>query len=185
MTGVGHMYRAPLKKNMANDDIIQIKVDKHSVGVMGLNDAIEDMAGQYAERPDDEVLGELLKRLSKRNYIPRGARENYGKAFLREFKKFIGKPYDKDVPEGLQIKVLGPGCAQCDRLERELKNIMAETGMVADIEHVRDIKEIGKYGVMGTPALVINRQVKSVGSVPPKAKIVAWLKDAEKERKNS
>ena len=123
--------------------------------------------------------------MGKRNFIPDRAAEDYGKAFLREFKKYLGKPCEDAAPEGLEIKVLGPGCAQCDRLDQELKNIMAETGIVADIEHVRDIKEIGKYGVMGTPALIINRQVKSVGSVPPKAKIITWLKDAEKERKNS
>jgi protein-disulfide isomerase len=47
----------------------------------------------------------------------------------------------------------------------------------ADLEHVRDVKEIGRYGVMGTPALIINGRVKCVGSVPPREKIVKWLKE--------
>lgn len=170
---------------MSKDDVTQIRVGNSSVGIMGLKTVLEEMSGGYADKPDKEVMEVLLNLLGERNYIPSKVKEDYGRAFLLEFRKFLGKPCEDTVPEGLEIKVLGPGCAQCDRLERELKNIMAETGMVADIEHVRDIKEIGKYGVMGTPALVINRQVKSVGSVPPKAKIVAWLKDAEKERKNS
>jgi len=78
----------------------------------------------------------------------------------------------------LEIKVLGAGCAQCDRLEQEIIQVMAESGIRADIEHVRDIKEIGRYGVMGTPALLINGEVKSVGSVPPKTKLIKWLKEA-------
>jgi len=74
---------------------------------------------------------------------------------------------------------LGPGCVQCDRLEQDLMQVMSETGIVADIEHVRDIKEIGQYGVLGTPALLINGQVKSVGKVPMKSKMIEWLKEAQ------
>jgi small redox-active disulfide protein 2 len=117
--------------------------------------------------------------LSKRNYIPDTVRGDYGRAFLREFWKFLGKPFEEEIPGGIQIKVLGPGCAQCDGLERELMQVMAETGIAADIQHIRDIKEIGEYGVMGTPALLINGKVKSVGKVPPRSKIVQWLKEAE------
>ncbi|MBW2050131.1 MAG: thioredoxin family protein [Deltaproteobacteria bacterium] len=77
------------------------------------------------------------------------------------------------------IKVLGPGCVQCDRLDQELMQAMAEEGIMADMEHIRDIKEIGKYGVMGTPALIINGKVKSVGKVPPINKLKEWLKEAQ------
>jgi len=58
---------------------------------------------------------------------------------------------------------------------------MSEINLIADIEHVRDIKEIGKYGVMGSPALLINGKVKSVGKVPPKNKLQEWLKEAQKQ----
>ncbi|UCB51281.1 MAG: thioredoxin family protein [Deltaproteobacteria bacterium] len=109
------------------------------------------------------------------------AREDYEKAFLREFKKFLGKPFEEEASEGLEIKVLGPGCAQCDRLEQELMKVLGEIGILAGVEHVRDIKEIGNYGVMGTPALIINGKVKSVGSVPPKNKLIEWLKQAQRE----
>jgi len=160
---------------MSQDDIIQIKVDKHSVGIMGVKNVMEEMAGDYAERPDDEIIAELLKRLSKKNYISNSAKESYGRAFLREFKKFIGKPYNEDAPEGLVIKVLGPGCNQCDRLEREVIEVLCEMNLSADVEHVRDIKEIGRYGVMGTPGLIINGKVTSVGKVPPRAKLKKWF----------
>ena len=81
-------------------------------------------------------------------------------------------------PDDVEIKVLGPGCVRCNQLEQDLISVMTEIDMPADIEHITDIAEIGSYGVMGTPALVINREVKAVGSVPPKPKLKKWLQDA-------
>lgn len=162
---------------MPQDNVVQIRVNRQSVGIIGLKAAMADMAEEYAEKPDNEVGAELLKRLSGKNYIPDRVKPDYAKAFLREFKKFLGKPYEKEVPEGVQILVLGPGCPQCDGLEQELMQVMAEINLMADIEHVRDIKEIGMYGVMGMPALIINGEIKSVGSVPHKTKIKEWLSE--------
>ena len=156
---------------------MQIKLDNHAVGIIGLKTAMEEMANEYTERPDDEVGAEFLKRLSGKNYIPDRVKTNYAKAFLREFKKFLGKPYDEEASRGLEIKVLGQGCAQCDRLTKELMDVMAEINLSADLEHIRDIKEIGTYGVMGMPALILNGKVMSVGRVPPKAKLKEWLSE--------
>ena len=164
---------------MSQDDVTQVRIGKSAVGIIGLKAALEDLAKTAINMQDMEVQEELVTRLSKKNYVPPQVREEYGKAFLREFKRFMGKPFEEEMPEGIQIKVLGPGCAQCDRLEQDLIQVMAETGIVADIEHVRDIKEIGKYGVMGTPALLINGRVKSVGKVPLKSKMIEWLTEAQ------
>ena len=164
---------------MGQDDVIQIKVDGHGVGIIGLKTVMEDMAEEYANRSDEEVGTELLERLRRKNYVPDRAAEGYRRAFVREFRKFLGQPFEDDSSGGIEIKVLGPGCAQCDRLEQELMEVMAETNVVADVEHIRDIKEIGKYGIMGTPALLINGDVKSVGSVPPKTKLIEWLNQAK------
>lgn len=163
---------------MSEDDIIQIKANGQSVGIIGMKATIQDVAREYGESPEDEVGDELVKRLSKKNYIPDRVKPDYAKSFLREFKKFLGKPYEEEVSEGVEIKVLGPGCVQCDGLEQTLMQVMAEINLIADIEHLRGIKEIGKYGVMGSPALLINGKVKSVGKVPPKNKLKEWLTEA-------
>jgi small redox-active disulfide protein 2 len=170
------------RRILAQDDITQIRVDKYSVGIVGLRDAMKEIAAEFSSRSDDEAGEELLKRLRKRNYIPDAAMENYKKAFIREFRRFLGEAVAEDPLRGLEIKVLGPGCVQCDRLEQELMAVMAEAGIAADVEHVRDIKEIGKYGVMGTPALIINGRVKSVGKVPGRSKLREWLSQAQAEK---
>ncbi len=160
---------------MSKDDVKQIKVGSHTTGIIGLKNVVEEVAKEFADKQDEEIQAELLKRLSKKNYISDRTRESYGKAFLREFNIFLGKPYDEDDSEGLEIKVLGPGCAQCDRLEMELMEIMTEMNLPADLEHITDIKEIGKYGVMGMPALIVNGKVMCTGKVPTKRKLKEWL----------
>lgn len=166
---------------MPQNDVRQIKVGKHTIGIIGLKNSLEDVAKDFAEKPEDEIQAELLRRISGKNYIPDHIKEEYGRAFLREFNKFLGRPYKEELSEGLEIKVLGPGCPRCDMLESELKEVMTEMNLPANIEHITDVKEIGKYGVMGTPALFINGEVKCVGSVPHRSKLVAWLKEIQEK----
>ncbi|MDD9301309.1 MAG: thioredoxin family protein [Desulfobacter sp.] len=78
----------------------------------------------------------------------------------------------------MEIKVLGAGCANCDKLEMSLMDLIQKMGVTANLEHVRDIKEIAGYGVMGSPALVINRKIKSAGSVPSKSKLEDFILEA-------
>jgi small redox-active disulfide protein 2 len=76
----------------------------------------------------------------------------------------------------MEIKVLGPGCAKCQQAEKVVKEAVAEAGVAADIEKVTDIMKIAGYGVLGTPAVVINGEVKSVGKIPKKKDVMSWLK---------
>lgn len=73
------------------------------------------------------------------------------------------------------IKVLGAGCSKCKKLEEEAKKAVAEAGIEAEVEKVTEIAEIMKYGVMMTPALVIDEEVVSVGRVLAAKKIVALI----------
>jgi small redox-active disulfide protein 2 len=76
----------------------------------------------------------------------------------------------------MEIKVLGPGCAKCQQTEKVVKEAVAEAGVDADIEKVTDLMKIAGYGVFGTPAVVVNGEVKSVGKIPKKQDVMAWLK---------
>ena len=75
----------------------------------------------------------------------------------------------------MEIKILGPGCVNCRKVEELVKEAVAEAGIAADIEKVTDIMKIAKYGVFGTPAVVVDGQVKSVGKIPKKEEIMVWL----------
>lgn len=66
----------------------------------------------------------------------------------------------------MEIKVLGPGCAKCKQMEKDVLNALAELNLSADVEKVQDIKKIMSYKIMSTPALVVNGKVKVTGHVP-------------------
>lgn len=161
-------------------DVVQIRIDGNLVGLTGLGQVIRDMAADYAGRSDAELAAEMLRRLEPKNYIPGPAREKYGRALVREFRKFLGQPYEEEKVGGLEIKVLGQGCTQCDRLEKEVMAVLAELNLKADLRHVTDLKEIGRSVALGMPALMVNGRIVSVGGVPPRTKIKEWLKQAEK-----
>lgn len=76
------------------------------------------------------------------------------------------------------IKILGSGCAKCNRLEQLTREAVAELGLTADFEHVRDMEQIMAYPVMTTPALVVDEQVKAAGRIPSKDELLSWLRAA-------
>jgi small redox-active disulfide protein 2 len=76
---------------------------------------------------------------------------------------------------GMEIKVLGTGCPKCHKLEEETRRAIAELGLECSLEKVTQVAEIMKYGVMITPALVVDGKVKVAGKVPSVAEIKKML----------
>jgi small redox-active disulfide protein 2 len=74
------------------------------------------------------------------------------------------------------IKILGSGCAKCNRLEQLTREAVAELGIDAEFEHVRDMDAIMAYPIMTTPALVVDEEVKVYGRIPSKDELLGWLR---------
>jgi len=156
-------------------DIIQIRIDGKLIGVVGLQKIMEDMATSFADKNDLEIREEILSRAAQHNYIPRRVEEAYGLALVREFRRFLGEEVEESPQSGLQIVVLGPGCARCTQLEKDVREALAELALPGELIHVDNLREIARYGVMGAPALIINGKVVSVGTTPRKVEIKKWL----------
>ena len=75
----------------------------------------------------------------------------------------------------MDIKVLGPGCPKCQQTEKIVKEAIGEAGVEASVEKITDIMEIAGYGVFGTPAVVVDGEVKSVGKIPTKNDVNCWI----------
>lgn len=75
----------------------------------------------------------------------------------------------------MKIEVLGPGCANCRRLEQLTREAVQAAGVEAQIVKVTDYAEIAAFGILSTPGLVIDGRVVSYGRVPSAADIVGWL----------
>jgi small redox-active disulfide protein 2 len=79
----------------------------------------------------------------------------------------------------LEIKVLGSGCANCQRLERETRAALDAADIPYELMKVTDYADIAAYGVMRTPALVMNEAVLSSGKIPKQDQIVTWARERE------
>ncbi|RJQ39651.1 MAG: thioredoxin family protein [Anaerolineaceae bacterium] len=78
----------------------------------------------------------------------------------------------------IEIKVLGPGCANCKRLEQIARSVIDELAVEANIIKVTDYAEIVDLGVMSTPGLIINDKVVSSGRIPSVDEVENWVKEA-------
>ncbi|MGD8512684.1 MAG: thioredoxin family protein [Deltaproteobacteria bacterium] len=76
----------------------------------------------------------------------------------------------------MDIKVLGPGCPRCEQTRKNVDDAVAESGVDANIEKVTDIMEIAKFGILATPGVVVDGEVRCAGKVPKKDEILKWIK---------
>ena len=84
-------------------------------------------------------------------------------------------------PSESGIRVLGSGCAKCNALEAAVKEAMAELEIAEEVEHVTDFSQIAAYGVMSTPALVVDGKVVSYGKVLKKDEAARLLRKAREK----
>jgi small redox-active disulfide protein 2 len=75
----------------------------------------------------------------------------------------------------MEIKVLGPGCPKCRETEKKVKEAVSEVGADVAVVKVADVMEIAKHGVLVTPAVVVDGEVKCVGKIPDKEEIKSWI----------
>jgi small redox-active disulfide protein 2 len=87
----------------------------------------------------------------------------------------------KDKENGvnmLEIKVIGPGCMNCNRLEEMCREIVTENSLQANITKVTDIAKFAELGIFMTPGLIINNKVISSGKLPGRTLLTQWIMDA-------
>lgn len=159
------------------DDIQKIKIGDAKIGLTGLMEIFTEV--KQSQISDDLILRRvILERVKRQNYVPPTNEKLYEDALLREYKKFLDDPVPEERLAGLEVKVLGPGCRACEKLLAETKTVLAELGLAADVEHITDLEEIGRCGMLATPALIINGKVKAAGKIPAREQIKKMFQEA-------
>ena len=79
----------------------------------------------------------------------------------------------------MRVQILGTGCPKCKKLAANAEEAVRQAGVAAEIEKVTSVAEIARFGVMFTPALAIDGEVKAAGKVPSAARIADWIKAAQ------
>jgi len=146
------------------------------VGIIGLKKIFEELKNQRG-KPEADLKQMLLEKAGKKNYIPNSVKGDYERALFREFRKFWGEKVEEERSGFIEVAILGPGCYSCNKLEQDVMAVLSETGIQAALNHISDPKLMAQYGIVITPALVVNGKVKSKGTLPPKSQIKKWLEE--------
>ena len=77
----------------------------------------------------------------------------------------------------MNVKILGSGCPKCKNLEKKILDIKKKNHLDFELEKLTQIDDIMKYGIMMTPGLVINEELKSVGGIPKENELLGWLQN--------
>jgi len=77
----------------------------------------------------------------------------------------------------MKIEILGMGCPKCKKTTQNAQQAVEELGIDAEIIKVEELEKITEYGVMMTPALVIDGEVKAAGKIPSKQEIINWIEE--------
>ncbi len=75
----------------------------------------------------------------------------------------------------MKIQICGPGCANCTKAAQIVTETVAEAGLDAQVEKVNDFQEMAKLGVLSTPSVVVDGNIKCAGKVPSKDEVKSWL----------
>ncbi len=157
---------------------ITLKIGNTSIGLIGIEGALSRLRKKAETKqisPEEAAL-ELLAAVKQRNYVPPAAEHKYLQALEKYWIRHFSESQEQES-DNRQIRILGPGCVSCNRLEEMVISIFSEYGLPADIEHVKDLDEIWRYGVIQTPALIIGNKVLCSGRLPTRAAVEAWLRE--------
>ncbi len=161
-----------------SEEVTMVTIAGHRIGLIGLSDIFEKIKQQNLS--DEAALKkQLLQQVRVQNYVADSRAEDYSNTLLREYKKFAGLPVEP-VKEKLAfptIRILGPGCAACETMEKDVRAILAELNIVADVDHVRDVNKIAEYGMVRTPSLVIDDEIVLNGRSLPKSQLKKLIGD--------
>jgi small redox-active disulfide protein 2 len=166
-------WQVTLKETLLTDEEI---TESNSVYLNGI--AIEKLLpGTYKSENCCSSCGEILGAPTMCRTLERNGQtfEAIPAAMILEAARRVVEAQNKQRSAQMEIKVLGPGCSKCHQTEKVVKEAVAETGVSADIEKVTDVMKIAGYGVFGTPAVVVDGEVKSVGKIPSKEDVKAWI----------
>ena len=152
---------------MDNKDERMVYIGKSKINIIGLK-AIFEEAKKKNFTNEMELKDFLLQKVKERNYIPESAEQEYRDSLYDEFRVYAGQLKERRIAGLIEIKILGKGCALCNRLEELTKEVLSETGIAADVEHIRDLAEIAPLWFDFYPCSYYKPQGKSLWTPPCK-----------------
>lgn len=146
--------------------VIKVTIGGHSIGLFDLEEIFQEV--KVSALSDSELLKDLiLEKVKAKNYIPSKAMPVYREDLYEEYLVFTGElAKRRSSSSAPEVRLLGVGCANCEKIDEMIKNILARESIGVDYQYVTDINEIARAGIMGTPALMVNGAVLLSGHLP-------------------
>ncbi|MCK5194073.1 MAG: thioredoxin family protein, partial [Desulfobulbaceae bacterium] len=116
----------------------KIRIGNVSVGLIGLDVALNKV--RNADLSEEEAVDLIFDHVKGENYIPAAVKKQYREALEKEYRRLVSGEAQQDT--GLMIRILGPGCVSCNKLNTMIFDIMQRRGIAADIEQIHDLDEI-------------------------------------------
>ena len=126
---------------MCNSSVNQVTVDGRLIGLVGPEEVVRKAIASCKRKSDSEISNFLVREVFGRNYILPSTLPVYDRALPREYKAARNLPVDPDPVTGLTILVLIAGSARCDQLQSDIRDVLSEMQVAADVRHVTDIRE--------------------------------------------
>lgn len=161
---------------MEEKDYRLVLIGNTQVGLIGIKAIFDELKSEKG-KPESQLKEILVEKAGRKNYIPRSVKEEYEKALFKEYQKFLGKKVEEERGEYLEILILGQGCYSCNKLEQDILALLSETKIQASLNHITDPALISQYGRVAMPALIINGEIKSQGTLPLTSTIKKWLEE--------
>lgn len=161
-----------------SEEVTMVTIGGNKIGLIGLSEIFENLK-QKNLSDESELKKQLLQQARVQNYVPDSRADDYARAILLEYKKFAGLPVEP-VVEKLAfptIRILGPGCTACETMEKDVRAILTELNIAADVDHVRDVNQIVEYGMVRTPSLVINEEIVLNGRSLPRSQLKKLIEE--------
>ncbi|MCX5831524.1 MAG: thioredoxin family protein [Deltaproteobacteria bacterium] len=154
----------------------QIRIGGNTVGIIDLDEIFSEVRAAGV-KGDKAVKQLIIEKVKVKNYVPLQLEDMYREDLFDEYRVFTGQQASRTRKPGVpEIRVYGPGCPLCEQLDRLVMEVIARKGLQVDYRYIKDIREMMKLGLMGTPALVINGKLIAVGRVPNSRELEEILK---------
>lgn len=133
-----------------SEEITMVSIGGMKIGLIGLAEIFATLR-QMNLSDESELKNQMLEQVRIQNYVPDSRAEDYAQTLLREYKKFAGLPVETVVEKTAfpTIRILGPGCAACENMERDVRAILSELNIAADVDHIRESKKLLSTGWCG------------------------------------
>jgi hypothetical protein len=152
-----------------------IRIGPASIGLIGLDLALYQAAAK--KMGEDDAVAFLFAAVSRNNYVPAAAADKYRRALRQAYRSYLHR--DEQDADHLVIRIFGKACVSCNNLRERVIEVLSRMQLAADIEQIHDPDEIGRHGIILTPALMINGRILSAGTMPTQAEIEHWLRELQ------